>query len=248
MAKQKADKSPSKSDESTKPQSIMAGSHPIDMLKADPDNPREIGDDALAGLAVSLEEFGDLSGIVYNSGTGELIAGHQRVRTLREAGATEFVRLKGIGPGTDVARGYVDHPTTGERFDVRFVNWTRGKQRQANVVANSRAIAGRFTEGVDTILSQFQESDPELFGALRMDHLKAFEFNELPAMVEEDLQGGGAAPEVHEDEVPEVDETSVPDSKPGEVYGLGWCWICDCCGEVVDMTEEEVAAWEASNA
>jgi len=49
-------------------------------------------------------------------------------------------------PGTDAARGYVDHPKTGERFDVRFVDWPRSKQRQANLVATaapSRALHGR---------------------------------------------------------------------------------------------------------
>lgn len=50
-------------------------------------NPRTIEDDAAAGLAQSLERFGDLSGIVWNQRTGHLVAGHQRVNQLRERGA-----------------------------------------------------------------------------------------------------------------------------------------------------------------
>ena len=48
-------------------------------LKADEANPRKIGAAATKGLANSLEKFGDLSGIVFNSKTGELVAGHQRL-------------------------------------------------------------------------------------------------------------------------------------------------------------------------
>lgn len=220
---------------------LADGLHSLDMLRPDPENPREITDEALEGLGVSLEEFGDLSGIVFNLRTGELVAGHQRVRRLRESGAAEFVRLPGPGPGTDAARGYVDHPKSGERFDVRLVDWTRDKQRQANLVANSRAIAGHFTDSVDSMLSAFQHDAPDLFASLRMDQMLAFEPGDVPVVPPEEGGGGEALPEVHEDEVPEV-AAGEPDSKPGRVYGLGWCVVCECCGEVVDLTEAEAAA------
>jgi hypothetical protein len=218
---------------------LADGAHSLDLLRPDPINPREITDEALAGLGASLAEYGDLSGIVFNLRTGELVSGHQRVRQLRELGAGEFTRAPGPGPGTDAARGYVDHPKTGERFDVRFVDWPRSKQRQANLVANSRAIAGHFTDGVDSILSSFQSEAPELFASLHMGDMLAFEHGDVP-----ELPGdvdGGEAPEVPEDEVPEVAEGE-PDSKVGQVYGCGWCTICACCGEVVDLTEDEAAA------
>jgi len=54
-------------------------------LRAASYNPREITQEALEGLGHSLEEFGDISGIVWNKRTGHLVAGHQRVEALRAA-------------------------------------------------------------------------------------------------------------------------------------------------------------------
>jgi hypothetical protein len=78
--------------------------------------------EATAGLAISMETFGALD-IVFNQRTGELVSGHQRVRSLREAGATEVTR--------NGEWGFVTHPQTGERFPVRFVDWDETKQRMA---------------------------------------------------------------------------------------------------------------------
>ena len=209
--------------EDTAPAVVLAdGAHSLDLLRPDPENPREITDEAREGLGVSLAEYGDLSGVVLNVRTGELVAGHQRIRQLRDAGAAEFVRLPGAGPGTDVARGYVDHPKSGERFGVRFVDWPRSKQRQANVVANSRAIAGHFTDGVDSILSSFQGEAPELFASLHMGDMLAFEPGDLPAMPGDEgtgATGPGYTPPA-EDDAPAVAE-GPPDSVQGEVYQLG---------------------------
>ena len=44
-------------------------------------NPRNITNRRLKALAASMEEFGDLSGIVYNHRTDRLISGHQRIKT-----------------------------------------------------------------------------------------------------------------------------------------------------------------------
>lgn len=45
-------------------------------------NPRKISKEKLAALKKSLEEFGDLSGIVFNIRTQTLIGGHQRTKNL----------------------------------------------------------------------------------------------------------------------------------------------------------------------
>ncbi len=111
--------------------------HPLTDLPGDPANPRTITEAAAGGLGYSLQEFGDLSGIVFNDRTGELVAGHQRVQRLRAAGATTFER--------DGMEGWITHPATGERFGIRFVDWEREKQRAANIVANSPALQGSFT-------------------------------------------------------------------------------------------------------
>jgi len=58
--------------------------HSIDDLKEWDRNPREITHQAQDGLATSLQEFGDLSGIVFNATLGALVSGHQRVETIRK--------------------------------------------------------------------------------------------------------------------------------------------------------------------
>ena len=51
-------------------------------LKPAPYNPREITADALKRLQRSVEEFGDISGIVWNRQTGNMVSGHQRLKAL----------------------------------------------------------------------------------------------------------------------------------------------------------------------
>ena len=55
----------------------------IDDLKPASYNPRKISKKAFEGLEVSLKKFGDISGIVWNKRTGNLVSGHQRVAKLR---------------------------------------------------------------------------------------------------------------------------------------------------------------------
>jgi hypothetical protein len=116
---------------------LTEGSFPIAKLARDPDNPRVMSEEAQEGLAASLEEFGPLD-ICFNVRTGELVSGHQRIATLRSAGAKEVVRENGWA--------YIAHPKTGERFPVRFVDWDRERQRLANISANNTVIQGDFTK------------------------------------------------------------------------------------------------------
>ena len=129
-------------------------------LAPDPKNPRTITKDAAAGLATSLETFGDL-GMVFNDRTGQWVSGHQRLAALKAAGATELVRAGD--------QGIITHPKTGERFPVRFVDWSESKQRKANLAANNPHIAGAFTDAAAEQLRQLQgEVD---FGALQFGNL-----------------------------------------------------------------------------
>jgi hypothetical protein len=43
-------------------------------------NPRKISDEKLDNLKKSMQEFGDLSGIVVNVRTGNMVGGHQRIK------------------------------------------------------------------------------------------------------------------------------------------------------------------------
>lgn len=136
---------------------------PLTELAADPMNPRTISGDALVGLGNSMEDYGDLSGIVLNRRTGQLVCGHQRVTALARAGASGWFEA---GPD----RGAIRHPLTGEVFPVRLVDWDPDKQRRANLIANSPALAGEFTAEALAQLAAM-EHDAH-FSALRLDELE----------------------------------------------------------------------------
>jgi hypothetical protein len=116
-------------------------------LAADPANPREMSDAARAGLGVSLETFGEL-GMVFNDRTGQWVSGHQRLERLQAAGASECVR--------NGAEGYIEHPKTGDRFHVRFVDRDETWQRMANLVANNPHIGGTFTADAHAQLKEME--------------------------------------------------------------------------------------------
>lgn len=181
----------------------MSDRIPISTLKADPRNPRIITDGSLAGLGVSAETFGDLGGIVHNLRTGELVGGHQRMRMLEKAGATHVVKV-------DEKNGYIEHPKTGERFTVRFVDWDETKQRLGNLTANNPHIQGTFT---DDAIDQLREVEQEAeFQALQLDALLA----QLKGADAGAGDGGGVG---DQDDVP--DPPKEPITKVGDVWILG---------------------------
>ena len=105
----------------------------LDDLRPAAYNPRKIDAESLAGLGVSLREFGDISGLVWNSRTGNLVAGHQRLAALK----AEY--------GDELAMdGEAVVAPTGERFPVRVVDWDEKTEKAANVAANNPHIAGEF--------------------------------------------------------------------------------------------------------
>jgi len=130
----------------------------IEDLRPAPYNPRRIDDDAAAGLGVSLKEFGDLSGLVWNATTGHLVCGHQRLTQLKKRGAR-------LVDGAVVT-------SDGGRFPVRVVEWPLAREKAANVVANNPAIGGEFTPDLDAMLGEIKaDIGPEMFGDLALDEL-----------------------------------------------------------------------------
>jgi len=123
-------------------------------LVGDGANPRRISDDAAEGLKKSLARFGDLSGIVFNQRTGELVTGHQRMAQVRaEYGEREIEAI-------DEAAGLYGIRVDAEHFfPVRVVDWTKAKQRAANVAANNAKLQGTFTAELSTYLLSV-EADP----------------------------------------------------------------------------------------
>jgi ParB-like chromosome segregation protein Spo0J len=104
-------------------------------------NPRVISDRQLKNLGRSLARYADLSGIVFNKRTKTLISGHQRVRTIREAGFKTKIVTKPIKDdyGT-VEEGYLAVKTDDGvvRIPLRVVDWKDKKaEKAANIAANA---------------------------------------------------------------------------------------------------------------
>ncbi len=126
-------------------------------LKPAPYNPRKIEAKALDGLAASVAEFGDLSGIVWNKRTGHVVAGHQRIKALKAKGATFDGQTNAYVLGK-------------ARFPVRVVDWSDTVERAANITANNPHIAGDFTAEIDDLLKEL-EADFDGFADLNLGEL-----------------------------------------------------------------------------
>lgn len=132
-------------------------------LAADAANPRDISEESAEGLRNSIKRFGDLSGIVFNKRTGELVAGHQRVNQIR----AEFGDALAIEPINEAASLFGIRVSAEQYFPVRVVDWSTAMQRAANVAANNPRIQGKFTGELSTYLLSMQaEIDAELPGIL----------------------------------------------------------------------------------
>ena len=139
----------------------------LDDLQPDPENPRSITPEALAGLQESLASFGDLSGITWNRRTGQLVCGHQRLDALRQ----KYGKQLTLDPGQGVGATAVLRTKDGKGFPVRVVDWEPAKQRMANLAANNPHIAGEFTDAAQAQLAGLLAEEEELFKSLRLDEL-----------------------------------------------------------------------------
>lgn len=196
------------------------GKMTIAQLKDDPSNPRDIDDESLKALSISLDEFGDISGIVYNLKTKELVCGHQRKKALVEQyGDKAALKVNAKGTPTAIV-------TPDESFPIRAVDWTRKKQQLANIAANSVLIAGRFTPGVIDILKDIETDFPELYTDLKLDGL----IDTLDFSILDEPQDGLTDP----DDIPGVPEDAI--SKPGDLWILGdHRLLCGDCTKAEDV-------------
>ena len=94
-------------------------------LSPAPYNPRKISDKRLDMLGKSMQEFGDLSGIVFNRLSGKLIGGHQRIKHLRPEWEIEKL---------DSENGFIITPDG--KWTYREVEWDEKKEIAANIAAN----------------------------------------------------------------------------------------------------------------
>ncbi len=151
-------------------------------------NPRTITDEAMAGLGKSIESFGDVSGITWNKRLGALVAGHQRVKQLREHANGQEVPIQMLSPELGIM------VVAGKAFSVRIVDWDEATHAAAAIAANSRHIAGEWVDAdLSALLGEVQELTPDMFGELRFDVLAA----EFP--MPEEVVAPESFPEVGED-------------------------------------------------
>jgi hypothetical protein len=135
----------------------MAKPQTIDDLAPNPRNPRRIKPKAGEGLKTSLSKFGDLSGITFNTRSGQLVCGHQRLAKLRELGG-EY-RDGSVWVGS-------------REFPVRVVDWDAQTEREANVAANNEAIQGTWDDSIEEYLREIRAGmSQDEFSDLRFDEL-----------------------------------------------------------------------------
>jgi len=187
-------------------------------LKPCPWNPRAIDGEAMQGLQASVKAFGDISGIVFNTRTGHLVAGHQRLTILKQ---THKLTLEGDNGTLAVVTD------AGTRFPVRLVDWDDATEKAANVAANSPHIAGRFTEGLAPILVELETDLPELTASLRLGELRA----DLPPVEPQDGQ---------------CDPDAIPDPLPDAITQPSDLWIMGehrlLCGDSTKAEDVDAVA------
>lgn len=106
-------------------------------MKHFPNNPRQITKNQFARLQKTMQEFGDLSGIVHNLTDDTLIGGNQRAEAAAFINSEPVIteRFTPALPDGTEAVGYFDFD--GKRFNYRAVRWDTEKAQRANLVANA---------------------------------------------------------------------------------------------------------------
>jgi len=128
-------------------------------------NPRSMSSDAREGLSESMDDFGDISGIVINKKTDNIIAGNHRFGELAKKHGRENLVLNHLELewySIDLKDG------TKTGFKARVVDWELDKEQLANIVANSELITGEYTSDLQPLLKKIQITMPKI----KMDRLK----------------------------------------------------------------------------
>jgi hypothetical protein len=193
-------------------------------LKPNPKNPRKITDAKARMLRDSLARFGDISGLVFNRTSGQLVGGHQRVEAFKGLGASDVTLTKQYDvpshAGT-VAEGHVD--ISGERYAYREVEWDEATEKAANLAANKGAgewDLAQVAEWVDELAEVSFDLDLTMFDADEREGL-------MPdsQLIEEKF--------AEEDDLADPPTTVAEKVSAGDVWALGSHRIaCGDCGDV----------------
>ena len=159
---------------------LMSETKNINDLKANPKNPRTINKHDFNALVEAIKKFGDLSGIVFNQMTGQLVGGHQRIEAFKRIGGQPIIEEKLDTPNSvgTIARGYV--LLNDEKFTYREVVWEKGFEQSANVAANR--IQGQFDLDLLAEITFEISQNEEATGLLKLTGQTEDEINRLLKM------------------------------------------------------------------
>lgn len=186
----------------------------ISDLAPNPKNPRKITPEKLNQLKKALLKFGDLSGVVFNRRTKQLVGGHQRIKNFDLESPVTILKKypKPTKTGT-VAEGYI--LLQGEKFTYREVWWDVHTEKAANIAANKGG--GEWDKGLlGDWLKELSSFDVNFDLSLTMfdeDELSEFKGVVVESYVRNSPQTG-----VDEDKVP---EKVPPRAKLGQIFELG---------------------------
>lgn len=163
----------------------------FDDLKPNPKNPRRMSDHDGNALERSIKEFGDLSPIVRNRRTDQLVAGHQRKKIMGRMSAERRVLLnEQAGQGMYEGHEFMDDVGTvalgyifigNKQFAYREVDWPYEREMAANIAANR--IQGEFDlELLGEATFDLAQKDPELLDLT----------GQTPEEIKDLLDGSGA--------------------------------------------------------
>lgn len=148
-------------------------------------NPRKISEAQLEQLKQNIQELGDLSGIVHDLNTDEIISGNQRSKVINiNECEIEIVKKydKPNEQGT-IAFGYVIFEN--QRLNYRQVRWNEKQREKACITAN--ALGGEFDYKI--LQSEFDTELLKGWGIEDIDNHRLLDmdnfFNEEKAEVKE---------------------------------------------------------------
>lgn len=99
-------------------------------------NPRKITQKQLENLETTLAELGDLSGIVHDLGTDEIVGGNQRSKVFRLDECEIVLTEEYAQPDEQGTVGLGFVVWRGNRYAYRAVRWDERTAEKANIVAN----------------------------------------------------------------------------------------------------------------
>lgn len=163
-------------------------------------NPRQISAKRYSELETTLRELGDLSGVVHDLNSDEVVGGNQRSRVF-DIGNCEIVLTQELEEPDEqgtVALGYV--VWEGKRYAYRAVRWTEKQCEKANIVANSAGGTWDWDElvawnendlkewGFDRELLESIENDATNLALMLETSAPSVEFKEYDESVEAEVE------------------------------------------------------------